>query len=222
MLYRWIVAHVGLDRDDSAIERLDGLDRLGQVIRRAHRVRDTFNLAADVYGDDVGALLRQPNRVTASLSTCRACNERDLAIKSGHVRSIPPRYCSMMPMASASSGDRKMNRSNSPFSRIVGSACLHCSTTASRSGASSGMLLRILRFAKKAPIVPLRTVIPFTSAKFASSGMRCSGSTGSGMTRVLPVDSCCVLRARCSGHLYCSAHDHLSAAAAAAPATRPE
>jgi hypothetical protein len=44
----------------------------------AHRVV----VAADIYRDDVGAFLRQPDRVAAALATPRAGDESDLAFNS--------------------------------------------------------------------------------------------------------------------------------------------
>src|SRR5882757_11432010 len=85
------------------------------------------------------------------------------------------------PITSASSGERNLNISNNPFSRMVGTPCFSCSMIASRPGASIGIVLNTLRLAKNAPMVPFRMVTPFNSVKFSSSAKRCSGRTGSGI-----------------------------------------
>ncbi len=80
-LQRVAVADVGLAGDDPPVQRLDLLDGLGQVsgvdIGYAHRV----DLLADVDGDDVGALLGQPDGVAAALAARRAGDEGDLALE---------------------------------------------------------------------------------------------------------------------------------------------
>ena len=78
------VAHVGLAGHDAAVEVLDELGRLGQIVRRRHRVRDRLDGLAQVDGDDLGALLRQPQRVRAALPARRSRDERDLAVHPTH------------------------------------------------------------------------------------------------------------------------------------------
>jgi hypothetical protein len=75
------VPHVGLGGHDPAVQRLDLLDGLGQVRRRRHRVRHATDLIAQVDGDDVGAFLRQPDRVTAALAARGTGDEGDLAFQ---------------------------------------------------------------------------------------------------------------------------------------------
>jgi hypothetical protein len=87
-LQRGEIAHVRLRSDDPAVQRLDRLDRLGQVGFGGQRVGHDVDLAADVHRDDVRALLGQPDRVTAALPAGRSGDERDLALNSsGHGRS---------------------------------------------------------------------------------------------------------------------------------------
>ena len=80
------VTDIRLDGDDPAIERLDLLDGLGHVLRCRQLIWHRVDLTAEVKRDDVGALLCQPDRMRASLPSCRARDERDLACHSpGHV-----------------------------------------------------------------------------------------------------------------------------------------
>jgi hypothetical protein len=85
-LHRSVVAHVGLDGHDPAVQRLDLLDRFRQVGRGRHRVRHAGDLIAEVDGDDVRSLLRQPDRVAAALAARRAGDEGDLAFQLAHRR----------------------------------------------------------------------------------------------------------------------------------------
>ncbi len=85
-LQRGIIADVGLGRHDPPVQRLDLLDRLGQVLRRRHRVRYRLHLAAQVDRDDVGTLLGQPDRVAASLAARRSGDEGDFAFHSSRHR----------------------------------------------------------------------------------------------------------------------------------------
>jgi hypothetical protein len=83
-LQRTVVAHVGLAREDAAVERLDQPHGLGEVVGRRHRILHRRQLFRDIHRDDVGALLCHSQRVAAPLSSCRARDERDLAIESSH------------------------------------------------------------------------------------------------------------------------------------------
>jgi hypothetical protein len=76
-----LVPHVGLPREDPAVQRLDLLDGLGQVLRSGHGVGNRLDLPADVNRDDVGALLRQPHRVASSLPARRPGDEGDFAFE---------------------------------------------------------------------------------------------------------------------------------------------
>jgi len=76
-----LIPHVGLPGDDPPVQRLDLLDRLGQVVRSGHRVGHAADLGADVDRDDVGALLGQPDGVRPSLPPGRAGDEGDLAFE---------------------------------------------------------------------------------------------------------------------------------------------
>jgi hypothetical protein len=75
-----VVPHVGLAGDDAAVERLDLLDRLGQVVRCRHREGDGVDLRDDVDGDDVGALLGQPDGVAAALTPGGPGDEGNLSL----------------------------------------------------------------------------------------------------------------------------------------------
>src|SRR3984957_16874582 len=77
-------AHVHLGGDDPPVQRLDLLDRAGEILGGRHRVRDGGRLAADVDRDDVPPLPGQGQRVAASLSARRAGDEGDLAVKQSH------------------------------------------------------------------------------------------------------------------------------------------
>ena len=60
-----LVPHVGLAGHDAPVQRLDLLDRLGQVVRAwPSGTATAADLAADVHRDDVGAFLGQPDGVT--------------------------------------------------------------------------------------------------------------------------------------------------------------
>ena len=62
-------------------QRLDQADGLGEVLRGGQRVRVRLDLLADVDGDDVGALLGQPDGVAAALTARGAGDEGDLSFK---------------------------------------------------------------------------------------------------------------------------------------------
>jgi len=83
-LQRRDIAHVRLAGDDPAVQRLDRLDRLGQVSLGGQGVADRRVVVADVHRDDVRALLGQPDRVTAPLPAGRPGDERDLAFELPH------------------------------------------------------------------------------------------------------------------------------------------
>jgi hypothetical protein len=83
-----IVAYVGLGRDDPAVQRLDSLDGLREIVRCRHRLGHRVNLAAQVDGDDVRAFLREPDRVAAALAACRAGDECDFAFYSSRHRCL--------------------------------------------------------------------------------------------------------------------------------------
>jgi hypothetical protein len=83
-LERAVVAHVGLGGDDPPVQRFHLLDRLGQVVGGGHRDGDRLDLLADVDGDDVGALLGEPDRVAAALPSGGSGDERDLPFDPSH------------------------------------------------------------------------------------------------------------------------------------------
>src|SRR5690606_24382432 len=69
--------------DDAPAEVLDQVGGLGEVLGAGGGdVLVAGDPLADVDGDDVGALLRQPHRVRATLTARRAGHERDLALNS--------------------------------------------------------------------------------------------------------------------------------------------
>ena len=78
-LQRVEVAGVDLRGVDPAVVPLDQIGGLGQVLRRGQRNLNAVDLLTDVDGDDVGALLRQPHRVRATLAAGGAGDESDLA-----------------------------------------------------------------------------------------------------------------------------------------------
>ncbi len=84
------VAHVDFCRDDAAVEVLDHVRGLGEILRGGRRCGRVFESAADVDRDDVGALLGKPNRMASALAARGAGDERDLAVyPSGHDTSSP-------------------------------------------------------------------------------------------------------------------------------------
>ena len=78
------VAHVDLRRDDALAGLLDELRGLLEVLRCRHRVADRREVLTPVDGDDVGALLGQPNRVAAALPARGAGDEGDLSLNASH------------------------------------------------------------------------------------------------------------------------------------------
>jgi hypothetical protein len=75
------VPHVRLVRDDPPVKRLYLPDRLRQVFLAGRRVgRHRRDRPRDVDRDDVGALLREPDGVTAALAARRPGDESDLAL----------------------------------------------------------------------------------------------------------------------------------------------
>jgi hypothetical protein len=73
------VAGINLGRDDAPVEVLDHLGGLGQVLGcRAWR-RRVVEPPADFDRNDVRALLRQADRMTAALAARRGGDERDFA-----------------------------------------------------------------------------------------------------------------------------------------------
>jgi hypothetical protein len=75
------VAHVGLRGHDPPVAFLYLPYRLVEVLMRGSGVEGphAVDLRAEVDSDDVRALLGEPDRVAAPLSSCRAGDERDLA-----------------------------------------------------------------------------------------------------------------------------------------------
>ncbi len=80
------LAHVGLRGDDAAAGLLDELGGLLEVLGRRHRVADGRDVLAQVDRDDVGALLGQPDRVTAALPARGAGDECDFPLNASHCR----------------------------------------------------------------------------------------------------------------------------------------
>jgi hypothetical protein len=106
-LDRVVVPDVGLGGHDAPVKRLDLLDRLGQVLRCRHRVRHRANLRAQVDGDDVRALLGQPDRVRPALTARGPGDEGDLArYSSCHVLPLFPlggSYLMVLPASTVNS-----------------------------------------------------------------------------------------------------------------------
>jgi len=78
------IADVGLLGDDPPVERFDQLYGLVQVGFRRAVVGDGVEAVTHIHGDDVGALLRQPDGVRAALPPSGAGDESDLAFYSCH------------------------------------------------------------------------------------------------------------------------------------------
>ena len=78
-LERVVIPHVDLGCVDATVVALDQIRGLGQVFGGGQRNLNTVDLLTDVDSDDVGALLRQPYRVRATLSARRTGDESDLA-----------------------------------------------------------------------------------------------------------------------------------------------
>src|SRR6201997_2289078 len=92
---RVVIADIDFGREDPAVQALDQVGGLGQVLGR--RCRDggvPHDRLTDVDGDDVGAFLGQPHRMTAALTACRAGDKSDLALNtSSHGYLIPANRC---------------------------------------------------------------------------------------------------------------------------------
>ena len=78
------LAHVGLHRDHPAVQRLDQAGGLLQVVRAGQVVGQAVDVVADVDGDDVRALLRQPHRVAAALTAGGPGDEGNFALDASH------------------------------------------------------------------------------------------------------------------------------------------
>ena len=78
------VAHVHLGGDHALPRLLDELRGLFEIFGRGHRIADRCEILATVDRDDVGALLGQPNRVTAALAASGAGDEGDFSLNSSH------------------------------------------------------------------------------------------------------------------------------------------
>jgi len=61
---------------------------LDEILRSRQRVGNTRDLLTEVDRDDVGALLRQPNRVAAPLAASGTSDKGDSAVKLAH--GLPP------------------------------------------------------------------------------------------------------------------------------------
>ena len=74
--------------DDPSPERFHLADGLVQVLTLRHLVADRPDLLADVDPDDVGTLLRHPDRVRTTLAASGAGDERNLTVELPHVFSM--------------------------------------------------------------------------------------------------------------------------------------
>ncbi len=89
---RVVIADVDLGGHDAAVQALDEVGRLGQVIGRRRRdLAAATDRRADVDRDDVGTFLRQAHRVAAALAASRPGDERDLALNSSTHDCTSPR-----------------------------------------------------------------------------------------------------------------------------------
>ena len=78
-----VVTHIDLGGHDAAVESLDEVGSLGQVVRcRGWNFGAAADRFADVDRDDVGAFLRQAHGVTAPLPAGRTDDKCDLALNS--------------------------------------------------------------------------------------------------------------------------------------------
>ena len=73
------ISHVCLASDNTTTKRFDLLDSLLKILRNTHRIGNGFDLRTQIDSDDVGALAREPNRVTTTLSPRCARDESHLA-----------------------------------------------------------------------------------------------------------------------------------------------
>jgi hypothetical protein len=78
------VAHVRRARHHAPPHGSDALHGLREVVGSREPVLHRVGLRADVDRDDVGALLREPDRVAATLPARRAGDERDLPVEATH------------------------------------------------------------------------------------------------------------------------------------------
>ena len=64
--------------------RSDLRDGLVEIFGSCERIMDRVDIGADVHRDDVGALSREAHRVGATLTSRRAADNRDFAVKQTH------------------------------------------------------------------------------------------------------------------------------------------
>ena len=83
------VPDVDLASDDPSVQLLHQLRGDVQILTRRPGVAGRVEVGADVDGDDVGALLGQPDRMRASLTPCRPRDQSDLAVHPSHELLLP-------------------------------------------------------------------------------------------------------------------------------------
>jgi hypothetical protein len=75
------VSDISLLGEDSPIESLDLPNRLNQVTLPRHGIWHRANLSAQIYGDDVGALLSKAQCVRTALASGSSSNECDFTFE---------------------------------------------------------------------------------------------------------------------------------------------
>ena len=84
------VTDVGLGGDHPAVECLDLLDGLGEIVGRGDLVLQRVDRRAQIDGDDVGTFLGEPDGVAASLTPSGARDQGDLSFDTTHTHSYAP------------------------------------------------------------------------------------------------------------------------------------
>src|SRR5271163_245276 len=87
-LARVVITNVDLGGHDATVEALDQIRCLGKVFRCRMRIGQIVDGPADVDGDDVGALLGQPDGVAAALAARCAADERHLTLNAASHRRL--------------------------------------------------------------------------------------------------------------------------------------
>jgi hypothetical protein len=72
-----MISNIGLPGEYPSSGRLHHPRSLCEILVGAHGISHGVNLSAEIYGDDVCALLGQTYSVTATLPAGGACDERD-------------------------------------------------------------------------------------------------------------------------------------------------
>ena len=115
------VPDIGLRGDDAPIHLLDQCRGLVEIGLRRSRIADAVDVVAHVDADDVGAFLRQPDGVFATLAARRSGDERDLAcdpangVRHRHLPAKEYRHTDEADVADRFDVPASVNRANIPM-----------------------------------------------------------------------------------------------------------